>query len=287
MELEAKLAAAEKRGLSDDEICKVSSEVYSILGIIHSVDPLVNFHRTSYDEAVELYFEICQGGEEGNKDPAAEGVRLEDPAIEESQIVISGPDPISRVITPDPEQIHEEKRYVPPSEALPAVIEIEDDTTAGISTSVIPSGEAASVTIKATPVGSSGEKASWTDQENTSSAMRRREGAFQGRTRMLFEEGLVRLRGPSGNFWSVMLRMATEIGEFRFTDGWEDFARDHLLEEGDLLVFVLREDICFEVHILGWNGCQKVSTLTAAPTQAPDDVSDFDSSGSSDSSESS
>ncbi|KAJ0978596.1 hypothetical protein J5N97_014070 [Dioscorea zingiberensis] len=82
MELEAKLAATEKRELSDDEIRRTTSEVYSILSYVHFVDPSVNFHRTPYDEVIEFYFAKCFVTEEQNKDPVAEEVRAEVSAAE-------------------------------------------------------------------------------------------------------------------------------------------------------------------------------------------------------------
>ncbi|KAJ0981419.1 hypothetical protein J5N97_009674 [Dioscorea zingiberensis] len=375
VELEAKLAAAKKKELSDDEIRRVTSEVYSILSCVHSVDPSVNFYQTSYDAVVELYFEKCHGEGEGNKDPIAEEIRVEDPTVEEARsdvprleeicvisasekntsdmaiapssvsdleevskckMVILDPDPIYKAIIAksksiredtgchgetvfDPEPILLEKECKPPGESSQAIIEIEDEAITAVS--VVPSGEGASESIKATSIGLNGMKASETDERDRSSTVRRKEDrpevrqlrgeieelkavrdkilsertktpeevaeilrAFRGNMRAFFEAGPVRLRGPSENYWSVMLSMSPELWDARFTEGWADFVRDHQLAERELLVFVLREDMCFEVHILGNNQCQKVSTLAAAPTQILDDVSDLDLFASSDSS---
>ena len=42
-----------------------------------------------------------------------------------------------------------------------------------------------------------------------------------------------------------------------FKNGWQDFVRDHSVEEGDFLVFKYDGTVLFDVNIFGRSGCRK------------------------------
>ncbi|XP_011017261.1 PREDICTED: B3 domain-containing protein REM16-like [Populus euphratica] len=57
----------------------------------------------------------------------------------------------------------------------------------------------------------------------------------------------VMLKGPSGGTWPVEL--TTDDDTMFFKNGWEEFLKDHFLEEKDLLIFKYNRESCFEVVI--------------------------------------
>ncbi|KAJ8486187.1 hypothetical protein OPV22_018672 [Ensete ventricosum] len=56
-----------------------------------------------------------------------------------------------------------------------------------------------------------------------------------------------KLKGPSGNLWSVRLKRSGD--DVIFTGGWSKFAEDHRSELGDFLVFRYIGDSCFKVDL--------------------------------------
>ncbi|RZR98268.1 hypothetical protein BHM03_00027585 [Ensete ventricosum] len=64
-----------------------------------------------------------------------------------------------------------------------------------------------------------------------------------------------KLKGPSGNLWSVRLKRSGD--DVIFTGGWSKFAEDHRSELGDFLVFRYIGDSCFKVVIFEKNACEK------------------------------
>lgn len=67
---------------------------------------------------------------------------------------------------------------------------------------------------------------------------------------------IVTLKGPSGNTWQVELSTNEDIMFFRH--GWEEFVKDHFLEEKDLLIFKYNGDSCFDVLMIdGQSLCEK------------------------------
>ncbi|KAL3845193.1 hypothetical protein ACJIZ3_002596 [Penstemon smallii] len=77
--------------------------------------------------------------------------------------------------------------------------------------------------------------------------------------------GTALLLGPSGNNWYVDLVLDGE-GLF-FDDGWAIFVRDHILEQGDSLVFRYDGDLQFTVQIFDQSMCEKETTFTAESSQ--------------------
>lgn len=65
---------------------------------------------------------------------------------------------------------------------------------------------------------------------------------------------MVTLRGPSGDTWTTEL-VQTEK-DYIFQNGWEAFARDHSLNDGDFLVFKYSKRSTFEVLIFDPSGCE-------------------------------
>ncbi|KAL2905745.1 hypothetical protein RDABS01_004455 [Bienertia sinuspersici] len=63
------------------------------------------------------------------------------------------------------------------------------------------------------------------------------------------------LRGPSGNCWITTLAKRRE--DFVLQNGWQNFVKDHNLNEGDLLVFHYVEDSLFEVMIFDATACER------------------------------
>lgn len=70
---------------------------------------------------------------------------------------------------------------------------------------------------------------------------------------------IVTLKGPSGDTWNVGL---TEKDDALFFDhGWENFVKDHFLEENDFLVFKYNGVTHFDVLIFdGQSMCEKASS---------------------------
>ncbi|XP_054822867.1 B3 domain-containing protein REM16-like [Prosopis cineraria] len=69
----------------------------------------------------------------------------------------------------------------------------------------------------------------------------------------------VTLKGPGGAEWTV--RLSTRDDVLHFTDGWQQFAQDHFLEESDLLIFKYNGESQFDVLIFDQkNLCEKVAS---------------------------
>ncbi|KAF7829723.1 B3 domain-containing protein [Senna tora] len=69
----------------------------------------------------------------------------------------------------------------------------------------------------------------------------------------------VTLKGPSGAIWSIGL--TTRDDTLYFTHGWQQFVKDHCLEENDLLVFKYNNESQFEVLIFDREGfCEKAGS---------------------------
>mgnify|MGYP002776906816 CR=1 FL=1 len=68
------------------------------------------------------------------------------------------------------------------------------------------------------------------------------------------------LEGPSGQIWPVSIGGNGKEDLF-FTEGWEKFASDHFLIEGDVLVFKLVSKGHFSMNIYGKDGSEKESAL--------------------------
>ncbi|KAI5598265.1 hypothetical protein BDE02_02G119800 [Populus trichocarpa] len=67
------------------------------------------------------------------------------------------------------------------------------------------------------------------------------------------------LKGPSGGTWQVEL--TTDDDTMFFKNGWEEFVKDHFLEEKDLLIFKYNRESCFEVLIFdGQSLCEKAAS---------------------------
>uniref|UniRef100_A0A6N2N9U6 TF-B3 domain-containing protein n=1 Tax=Salix viminalis TaxID=40686 RepID=A0A6N2N9U6_SALVM len=69
----------------------------------------------------------------------------------------------------------------------------------------------------------------------------------------------VTLKGPSGSTWQVEL--ATDDDTMFFKHGWEEFVKDHFLEENDLLIFKYNGESNFDVLIFdGQSLCEKAAS---------------------------
>jgi hypothetical protein len=69
----------------------------------------------------------------------------------------------------------------------------------------------------------------------------------------------VTLRGPSGVVWNVGL--ITRDDTLYFTNGWQQFVKDHSLKENDFLVFKYNGESHFEVLIFdGESNCEKAAS---------------------------
>lgn len=55
------------------------------------------------------------------------------------------------------------------------------------------------------------------------------------------------LKGPGGALWGIELTMRDD--SWHFTHGWQQFVKDHCLEENDLLVFKYNNESQFDVLI--------------------------------------
>ncbi|KAL4615571.1 hypothetical protein ACB092_07G136000 [Castanea dentata] len=65
------------------------------------------------------------------------------------------------------------------------------------------------------------------------------------------------LKGPSGEKWHV--KLCKTVDGLYLKDGWEQFFRDHSLGDNEWLLFRYNGDLCFNVHIFGKNGCERVN----------------------------
>ncbi|KAI4316760.1 hypothetical protein L6164_024708 [Bauhinia variegata] len=71
--------------------------------------------------------------------------------------------------------------------------------------------------------------------------------------------GKVTIRGPGGAVWSIGL--TTRDDTLFFTHGWQQFVKDHKLEENDLLVFKFNGESQFDVLIFDRESfCEKVAS---------------------------
>ncbi|CAJ2675508.1 unnamed protein product [Trifolium pratense] len=69
----------------------------------------------------------------------------------------------------------------------------------------------------------------------------------------------VTLKGPSGVMWNVGL--TTRDDTLYFTNGWQEFMKDHSLKENDFLVFKYNGESLFEVFIFdGESNCEKAAS---------------------------
>jgi hypothetical protein len=69
----------------------------------------------------------------------------------------------------------------------------------------------------------------------------------------------VTLKGPSGVVWNV--KLTTRDDTLYFTDGWQEFMKDHSLKENDFLVFKYNGESHFEVLIFdGESFCEKAAS---------------------------
>ncbi|GKV04715.1 hypothetical protein SLEP1_g16831 [Rubroshorea leprosula] len=70
---------------------------------------------------------------------------------------------------------------------------------------------------------------------------------------------IVVLRGPSSSTWNVGLSIEDET--LFFKDGWQEFVKDHSLEENDELVFQYNGESCVDVLIFDQSSlCEKESS---------------------------
>ncbi|XP_058725214.1 B3 domain-containing protein REM16-like [Vicia villosa] len=82
----------------------------------------------------------------------------------------------------------------------------------------------------------------------------------------------VTLKGPGGALWNIEL--TTRDGTLYFTNGWQQFVKEHSLKENDFLVFKYNGESLFEVLIFdGESFCEKAACYFvrkcrhAAPTE--------------------
>jgi hypothetical protein len=67
------------------------------------------------------------------------------------------------------------------------------------------------------------------------------------------------LKGPGGVVWDIEL--TTRDGIVYFTNGWQQFVKDHSLKENDFLVFKYNGESLFEVLIFdGESSCEKAAS---------------------------
>ncbi|KAK9285239.1 hypothetical protein L1049_024428 [Liquidambar formosana] len=66
------------------------------------------------------------------------------------------------------------------------------------------------------------------------------------------------LKGPSGNTWTIQLTRTEE--DVLFDNGWDEFVRDHSLEETNFLVFRCDGNSSFKVLIFDATGCEREGT---------------------------
>lgn len=79
--------------------------------------------------------------------------------------------------------------------------------------------------------------------------------------------GTALLTGPSDNIWHVTLGQIDE--GLYFHDGWETFATDNFLAQGDSLVFRYDGDLEFTVHVFDVSSCEKEDAFNAVCRQDP------------------
>ncbi|XP_051177814.1 B3 domain-containing protein Os12g0592300 isoform X2 [Lolium perenne] len=75
-------------------------------------------------------------------------------------------------------------------------------------------------------------------------------------TRLMAKEGFT-LKSPSGETWCVAAEKIAD--ELFFVSGWEEFVKDHELQENDLLLFECSGIGCFDVRIFDSSGSEKAS----------------------------
>ncbi|OWM74464.1 B3 domain-containing protein Os03g0212300-like isoform X1 [Punica granatum] len=77
------------------------------------------------------------------------------------------------------------------------------------------------------------------------------------------------LLGPSGDTWQVILVKVLEkdSNELYFRHGWATFVKDHLIENGDLLLFRYIGESNFNVEIFGCSGCPKEASFRVRCSQ--------------------
>ncbi|GLT97905.1 hypothetical protein SLE2022_154470 [Rubroshorea leprosula] len=70
---------------------------------------------------------------------------------------------------------------------------------------------------------------------------------------------MVTLRGPSGVTWNIRLVIKDDT-LFLADIGWQQFVKDHSLEENDLLIFQYDKESCFDVMLFDGSFvfCQKM-----------------------------
>jgi hypothetical protein len=64
------------------------------------------------------------------------------------------------------------------------------------------------------------------------------------------------LRGSSGDEWPVKLCKTAE--GIYLQDGWKHYFEDHSLGDNEFLLFKYNGELCFDVIILGKDGCERV-----------------------------
>ncbi|KAM0924723.1 hypothetical protein ACQ4PT_004662 [Festuca glaucescens] len=79
-------------------------------------------------------------------------------------------------------------------------------------------------------------------------------------TRLIAKEGFT-LKSPSGETWRVFAEKIAD--ELFFVSGWEEFVKDHELQENDLLLFECSGIGCFDVLIFDSSGSEKASCFFA------------------------
>ncbi|CAL1408684.1 unnamed protein product [Linum trigynum] len=81
--------------------------------------------------------------------------------------------------------------------------------------------------------------------------------------------GTVALRGPSGIDWAVGVAMSDD-GTLFFSGGWKEFAQDHGLQAGDLLIFRFNGHSQFDVLVLeSESSCEKTRSYFLSMKQGP------------------
>uniref|UniRef100_A0A7N0TR02 TF-B3 domain-containing protein n=1 Tax=Kalanchoe fedtschenkoi TaxID=63787 RepID=A0A7N0TR02_KALFE len=82
--------------------------------------------------------------------------------------------------------------------------------------------------------------------------------------------GAAELAGPSGETWQVEL--AREGKHLFFTDGWQTFVKENMVEQGDFLFFKLHCNLMFSVVIFDETMCEKGVDLGAKSSRGRDGV---------------
>ncbi|CAI0383854.1 unnamed protein product [Linum tenue] len=81
--------------------------------------------------------------------------------------------------------------------------------------------------------------------------------------------GTVALRGPSGIVWTVGVAMSDD-GTLFFSGVWKEFAQDHGLQAGDLLIFRFNGHSQFDVLVLeSESSCEKACSYFVSMKQGP------------------